>query len=162
MDDAEYNFLDALSLNPNHQRAKRELVNVYIMKGDFQKGLEMAKENFNRQKTNPFHIQAYFICLIQVYARETSTVRAELDMLMNLIKKISDPKAKSIQITMNGEYAYFVEHRFIKAVEILEESVNVSRNTFSCKVLEDIYRREKRYSDLDRIHSKMLELLHNY
>jgi tetratricopeptide (TPR) repeat protein len=162
LDEAEDCFLEALDRNTNHQRSKRELVNVYIMKGDFTKGLSMAKENFDRKKTNPFHVQAYFICLIQEYSRNIDSVKGELDMLMRLIKQISDPKAKSIQITMAGEYAYFVERDMRKAIDILEESVSNSHNTFSCKVLEDIYRREHRKDDMNRIHMRMLELSNEY
>ena len=162
LDDAEKCFLEALDKSPGHQRAKRELVNVYIMKGDFTKGVNMAKENFNRQKTNPFHVQAYFICLIQEHSSNISAVQDDLDQLMKLIKQLSDPRAKSIQVTMAGEYAYFVEKNKKRAIEILEDSVSASRNTFSCKVLEDIYRREKMKEDKNRIHTKMLELMNNY
>ena len=162
LDEAEKCFQTALDYSPNHQRTKRELVNVLIMKGDFESGLHMAKENFDRQKTNPFHIQGYFICLIQVNASNIAAVRNELDMLMDLITKISDPRTKSIHTTMKGEYAYFVEKNLEVATRILEDSVNVSRNIFSCKVLEDIYRREKMQDDQKRIKATIQELSNEY
>ena len=162
LDEAEDCLYEALAYSPNHQRSKRELVNVLIMKDDFEGGLQMAKENFERQKTNPFHIQGYFICLIQVNSNNISAVREELDKLMNLIGKLTDPKARSIQTTMKGEYAYFVDKDLKKAAQILEDSVNGSHNIFSCKVLEDIYRREKKQSDLNRIRSVMHNLSDEY
>ena len=162
LEEAEDCLIEALAYSPNHQRSKRELVNVLIMKDDFEGGLQMAKENFERQKTNPFHIQGYFICLIQVNSNNISAVREELDKLMSLIGKLTDPKARSIQTTMKGEYAYFVDKDLKKAVQILEESVNGSHNIFSCKVLEDIYRREKKQGDLNRIRSVMHSLSDEY
>lgn len=162
LEDAEKCFYKALEIRPDFQRSKRELVNVLIMKGEFEEGLYMAKENFERQKTNPFHIQGYFICLIQVNDSNISAVRSELDMLMALIKKISDPKAKSILITMKGEYAYFVEKNLDGAIQILEDSVNASHNIFSCKILEDIYKRENMKDDIKRIKAKILELSNEY
>lgn len=160
--EAEDCLNEALAYSPNHQRSKRELVNVLIMKDDFEGGLQMAKENFERQKTNPFHIQGYFICLIQVNSNNISSVREELDKLMSLIGKLTDPKAKSIQTTMKGEYAYFVDKDLKKAAQILEDSVNSSHNIFSCKVLEDIYRREKKKGDLSRIRNVMHSLSDEY
>ena len=160
--EAEDCLIEALAYSPNHQRSKRELVNVLIMKDDFEGGLQMAKENFERQKTNPFHIQGYFICLIQVNSNNISSVREELDKLMSLIGKLTDPKAKSIQTTMKGEYAYFVDKDLKKAAQILEDSVNSSHNIFSCKVLEDIYRREKKKGDLSRIRNIMHSLSDEY
>lgn len=162
LDEAEDCLNEALACNPNHQRSKRELVNVLIMKDDFEGGLQMAKENFERQKTNPFHIQGYFICLIQVNSNNISAVREELDKLMSLIGKLTDPKARSIQTTMKGEYAYFVDKDLKKAAQILEDSVNGSHNIFSCKVLEDIYRREKKQGDLNRIRSVLHSLSDEY
>lgn len=162
LDEAEDCLNEALAYSPNHQRSKRELVNVLIMKDDFEGGLQMAKENFERQKTNPFHIQGYFICLIQVNSNNISSVREELDKLMSLIGKLTDPKAKSIQTTMKGEYAYFVDKDLKKAAQILEDSVNGSHNIFSCKVLEDIYRREKKQGDLNRIRNVMHSLSDEY
>ena len=162
LDEAEDCLNDALAYSPNHQRSKRELVNVLIMKDDFEGGLQMAKENFDRQKTNPFHIQGYFICLIQVNSNNISAVRGELDKLMNLIGKLTDAKARSIQTTMKGEYAYFVDKDLKKAAQILEESVNGSHNIFSCKVLEDIYRRENKMGDLNRIRRVMQSLSDDY
>ena len=162
LDEAEECLNEALAYSPNHQRSKRELVNVLIMKDDFEGGLQMAKENFERQKTNPFHIQGYFICLIQVNSNNISSVREELDKLMSLIGKLTDPKAKSIQTTMKGEYAYFVDKDLKKAAQILEDSVNSSHNIFSCKVLEDIYRREKKKGDLSRIRNVMHSLSDEY
>lgn len=41
---------EALELNPNHQRTKREIVNVYIMNENYKEGLALAKENFMRKK----------------------------------------------------------------------------------------------------------------
>lgn len=47
---AEQYLDNALELNPNHQRTKREIVNVYIMNENYQEGLALAKENFMRKR----------------------------------------------------------------------------------------------------------------
>ena len=97
---AEQYLDNALELNPNHQRTKREIVNVYIMNENYQEGLALAKENFMRKKTNPFHIQAYFICLLHNNEQNIESVQGELAMLLELIQKSLDKKAKSMYTTM--------------------------------------------------------------
>lgn len=84
---AEQYLDNALELNPNHQRTKREIVNVYIMNENYQEGVTLAKENFMRKKTNPFHIQAYFICLLHNNEQNVESVQGELSQLLELIQK---------------------------------------------------------------------------
>lgn len=133
---------EALKLNSNHQRTKREIVNVYIMNENYQEGLTLAKENFMRKKTNPFHIQAYFICLLHNNEQNVESVKEELSMLLDLIQKSLDKKAKSMYTTMLGEYIYYVQNNPLKAIEVLENSVNKYGNVFAFKALGEIYKKE--------------------
>lgn len=133
---------EALKLNSNHQRTKREIVNVYIMNENYQEGLTLAKENFMRKKTNPFHIQAYFICLLHNNEQNVESVQEELYMLLDLIQKSLDKKAKSMYTTMLGEYIYYVQNNPLKAIEVLENSVNKYGNVFAFKALGEIYKKE--------------------
>jgi tetratricopeptide (TPR) repeat protein len=45
-------------------RAKRELVQVYVYLEEFDKALDFAKRNYEENRGNQFHTQAYFNCLI--------------------------------------------------------------------------------------------------
>ncbi len=45
-------------------RAKREIVQVYVALEEFDKALEYAKNNYEENRGNQFHAQAYFNCLI--------------------------------------------------------------------------------------------------
>lgn len=139
---AEEYLGDALKLNSNHQRTKREIVNVYIMNENYQEGLALAKENFMRKKTNPFHIQAYFICLLHNNEQNVESVQEELSMLLELIQKSLDKKAKSMYTTMLGEYIYYVQNNPQKAIDLLENSVNKYGNVFAFKALGEIYKKE--------------------
>lgn len=139
---AEEYLGDALKLNSNHQRTKREIVNVYIMNENYQEGLALAKENFMRKKTNPFHIQAYFICLLHNNEQNVESVQEELLMLLELIQKSLDKKAKSMYTTMFGEYIYYVQNNPQKAIDVLENSVNKYGNVFAFKALGEIYKKE--------------------
>ncbi|WP_136487065.1 toll/interleukin-1 receptor domain-containing protein [Vibrio sp. H11] len=45
-------------------RAKREIVQVYVQLGEYEKALKYAKENYEKERGNQFHTQAYFNSLI--------------------------------------------------------------------------------------------------
>jgi hypothetical protein len=45
-------------------RAKREIVQVYVQTEDYENAEEYAKKNYEDNRGNQFHIQAYFNCLI--------------------------------------------------------------------------------------------------
>ena len=45
-------------------RAKREIVQVYVQLEEYDKALEFAKRNYEDNRGNQFHTQAYFNCLI--------------------------------------------------------------------------------------------------
>lgn len=139
---AEQFLNNALEMNPNHQRTKREIVNVYIMNENYQEGLALAKENFMRKKTNPFHIQAYFICLLHNNEHNVVGVSSELSMLLDLIQKSLDKKAKSMYTTMYGEFIYYVQNDPQKAIGVLEHSVSKYGNVFAFKALANIYKKE--------------------
>lgn len=154
LDKAEYNLTTALDYNPNHQRTKRELVNVYIMKGDYENGLKLAKENYSAKSTNPFHIQAYFICLLNNNIEHLNHVKGDLDMLLDQMKTSLDKKAKSMLATMRGEYAYYIEGNSIKAIKILKDAVAVSANNhFAAKALADIYKKEGMLKELSELNA---------
>lgn len=139
---AEQSLNSALEFNPNHQRTKREIVNVYIMNENYHDGLALAKENFLRKKTNPFHIQAYFICLLHNNEQNIDSVRTELQELLDLIKQSLDKKAKSMYTTMQGEFIYYVQQNPQRAIDVLEASVNKYGNVFAFKALGEIYKKE--------------------
>lgn len=64
---------NALARNPQMHVARRELVEVYFIMGDYPKALEYASKNYERSPDNAYHIFAYFKALLhspQVPERE--------------------------------------------------------------------------------------------
>lgn len=62
---AESQFRIALKMNPSFSRAKRELVNVLQRQRKFSEALELARENYERDRDNSYHFLAYFRCLVR-------------------------------------------------------------------------------------------------
>lgn len=146
---------EALHINKEHQRSKRELVNVYIMNDEYVKGLVLAKENYMTRSINPFHIQAYFICLVHANLDNIQSVRKELEELILQMKESLDRRAKSMLTTMQGEYEYYVNNDKLKAIKILKDAnTKELSNQYAAKALKNIYKREgmeEEYQEIDAL-----------
>ncbi|BDD08533.1 hypothetical protein FUAX_09650 [Fulvitalea axinellae] len=152
--DSQYYLEKALQKNPNFQRAKRELVNVKLMKEDYQGALKLAKENYENQKLNAFHIQAYFICLTrkQYLSRED---KLKINDLFKNMERSYDFRAKGIIAVMKGEFAYYVEKDIPKSVRLLQECVRSNpENHYSVKALREIYTKCGMLEPLNTLKSK--------
>ena len=57
-------LLNCLKERANFQRARRELVQVYLLIGEYDQAKELARQNYEADKLNLYHTQAYFNCLI--------------------------------------------------------------------------------------------------
>lgn len=181
MDGADYNFLygfylrfkgqydpamtflqRSLDINPTSQKAKRELVNILLLRQDFKKAIELAKENYNQQKLNAFHIQAYFICLIRkpYLSREDKEI---IEQLLKNIEKSYDSKAKEIASVMNAEFEYFLNKDSAKAINLLRECIkNNSSKHYPFKSLQDIYSNTGMIAAKNDLTSKYLKLHKSY
>lgn len=151
MDLAEEHFLQVLEIDENHSRTKRELVNVYLRKGEYMKALNWAKDNYYRFKTNVLHIQAYFTCLIKkndISKKDLLTIKELLD---NASKSL-DKKANDIVKEMKAEYNFYVMADSRKAISSLTESLRLnSNNYFAFRALFEIFKRENMLYELDEL-----------
>ncbi|TMO21022.1 toll/interleukin-1 receptor domain-containing protein [Pseudoalteromonas sp. S4741] len=60
-------------------RCKREIVQVYVQMEEYDKALDYAKKNYEDNRSNQFHTQAYFNCLINTdEAKKNSALLKEL------------------------------------------------------------------------------------
>ncbi|MBM7454180.1 hypothetical protein HNR62_000004 [Oceanisphaera litoralis] len=67
-------------------RAKREIVQVYVQLEEYERALGYAKNNYEGNRGNQFHTQAYFNCLVNsVNARQQSEELKKLIQNMRLI-----------------------------------------------------------------------------
>ncbi len=136
-------YHSALEYYPEHSRTKREIVNLYLSLGKYDEALDLAKENYEKRKTNIYHIHSYFISVIR---RKKQFSISDTNILQNLINAVkSSPAIKSDDILrcMKGEYAYYVESNLESANAILLEAIQLNENkNYPKKSLSEIYRRE--------------------
>ena len=145
-DRAITSFKKALDKSPNFNRAKRELVNVYLSKGQYTEALDVAKQNYIKGKANAFHIQAYFICLIRKLSLTPSEQRT-VEYLLESIKKTNDRKAEELYGTMMGEYEYYIKKNVPKAIQVLSDSLKSSQyKYYPFKALLELYMKQGQYA----------------
>lgn len=97
----------SMEKRPNFSKAKREIVQVYIGMQEFQKATELARENYLNYKDNPYHIQAYFSCLIK--AEKSKENRTILQTLINSLEIINSDVAKEMTLRCKAQMAAFYE-----------------------------------------------------
>jgi len=149
MGEAERNFLDVLKIDENHSRTKRELVNVYLRMGEYKKALNWASDNYYQFRTNIFHIQAYFTCLI----KEENLNNADIEMLEELLEsaaKSLDRKAEDIHREMQAEFDFYINDDVKKAISALQESLKINANNyFAFRALLEIYKNKNMFKELE-------------
>lgn len=151
MDEAERNFLEVLKIDENHSRTKRELVNVYLRKGEYMKALNWASDNYRRYRTNILHIQAYFTCLI----KKDDLNEADIDVIQELLEnadKSLDKKAEDIHREMQAEFDFYIDDNPTKAIAALQESLKLNPNNyFAFRALLEIYKRSNMPGEIDSL-----------
>lgn len=148
-------FQKAINVYSNHSISKREIVNILLSKRQYKEALSIAKENYVKKKTNIFHIQSYFICLIRQDAQLTKGEIHTIEELMEQVNQSADLKAEDIYRCMEGEYQFYVNNDLRKAIEILEEAMKLNDNSkYPKKSLIEIYRRRDMRSALSELEDK--------
>jgi tetratricopeptide (TPR) repeat protein len=82
--------------------ARRELVQIYILKEEYDKALSLAEENYTKRPNNPFHLQAYLICLMH---REHWRENQELiEQLLEQLSNTNSEQLKDKYLTTMARY----------------------------------------------------------
>ena len=151
-------FYQVLRKDENHPRSKREIVNILLSQAKYAEALEMARENYNQQKTNIYHIQSYFISLIR---RNDYLVPEDIRTLNTLMKNMESSlssKAEDMLRCMKGEFAYYVNKDIQSATQILlEASCKNENKSYPKKSLLEIYKNAKRLHEYRKLNLEEID-----
>lgn len=75
-------------------RAKREIVQVYVQLEEYDKALGFAKRNYEENRNNQFHLQAYFNCLIN--SEDPIKNRTQLERLIAELRFIDSEQSREM------------------------------------------------------------------
>lgn len=112
---------EALQEQRTRSRARRELVQVYIDIENYQEALTLAKENYENNTTNPFHIQAYFNCLIN--SSKINSNEQTLEQLLTDLERVNSEKAKEMFMTAKAQFLAFFKSDQQGALNLINDTI---------------------------------------
>lgn len=111
----------SLEKRKNFTKAKREKVQIYIMMQEYEKALMLAKENYNNNVENPYHIHAYFTCVLK--SEKSENKNAILKNLINDMENIKTMMASEMTLRMNAQYEAYVNNNYDLAISYINEAI---------------------------------------
>ena len=97
------------------QRAKRELVSVLLFQKKYDEALSLAKENYEQDSDNTYHIHAYFRCLVKKHKMQRADIK-KIESLMDAVQKSYSAKKEELYAAMNIEYCAYVKRDNVQKV----------------------------------------------
>lgn len=104
-------------------KAKHEMVMVQILLKDYNGALETAKENYETQPLNKYHVEAYYKCLLRERKPDTIMLKKLLNEFRALIL---DTRNQVIYDTLEAEYDYYINHDLQTAIRKLNAAIKES------------------------------------
>lgn len=114
----------ALEMRKNFSKAKREKVQVLINLERFEDALSVAKENYGNDRSNPYHIHAYFLCLIK--SDEVDSYNAILQELIENLDKTTSDFGVELQGRCRALYEAYVNRDGEMAFAIIDKTIKDS------------------------------------
>ena len=98
-------------------KAQHEMVMVQTHLGHYREALALAEDSYNHARTNSYHIESYFRCLV----RSSNPDREILRQLINEMKGSQDGHKDIIAPTMEAEYKFYIEKQRSECFRIIED-----------------------------------------
>lgn len=112
---------EILSKRPDLSKAKREKVLILKNLQQFDEALALAKENYYLYSDNPYHIQAYFDCLIN-----SNSGKDDVELLGDLLERLSriqSEKAQSMYYRCLSLYITYIEQDYKRAIKTINQVI---------------------------------------
>lgn len=140
-------------------KAKREKVQVLINLERFEDALTVAKENYDNDKRNPYHIHAYFLCLIkndEIDLKEKNDILKEL--LDNLEKTTTD-FGQELFIRCSALKKAYMDNDEDGAFALINSAIKKSNSPiYSLQDKFDICERTRKYDEMNDVIQKVEKL----
>jgi tetratricopeptide (TPR) repeat protein len=147
-DKALEEFKKSLKIRPNFSRVKRELVQVYIQLEEFETARVLAEEHYGNDKTNPYHIQAYFRCLIK--AEKSTANRRVLEELLDNLSKVKSIVAEEMLLRCKAQFLAFYENKEAESVLLINRAIKEYPNLMYATFTKiEICEKFNRISDME-------------
>ena len=142
---------DLLWKRRDMSKAKREKVLVLKNLQQFEEATGLAKENYYLFSDNPYHIQAYFDCLINTYHNKPEDEL--LSELLSKLERIRSEKAQSMYLRCRALYLAYVEDNYDAAISCIDEAIHAfpKDKLYSLTVKFEIARLFHRLDEMEHV-----------
>ncbi len=106
---------------PKFSRAKRELVQVYIQLEEYETAKQLAKDHYENDKSNPYHIQAYFTCLIK--SDRSPLVRSILEELQTNLGRIKSKVAREMLLRCEALFLAYYKNDEVRSLLLIDRAI---------------------------------------
>ncbi len=146
-------------------RAKRELVLALQQLERYDEAITLARENYNQNPNNYYHVQALFKCLI--YGSSLDMGNPELQMeLQKLIKELQmfkNQQAIEMSILASAQFCALIENNYTKAYDLATDAISQFPDSkYPLLVLMDISLHEGNYQKARMGYSMIESYLNDY
>ena len=124
----------SLEKRPNFSKAKREKVQAYIGMQDYDSALDLARINYENYKDNPYHIQAYFSCLIK--SDNQSDKEEILKELIENMENIGTSLAKEMTLRFKAQYAAFIDGDYEESIAIIDQAICMNKSIHYARLVK--------------------------
>lgn len=120
---AEESLIKVLKSNAPRRdpRVLGELVLVYMQSDEYDKALDLARENYRNRSSNPINANNYFACLIM--KERTPENRKELEDIITRISIDPSERAREMADSMHARIVAFFDEDEAKSLELVEEAI---------------------------------------
>ena len=113
-----------------------------MKQGNYIDAFEWAKQNYDRDKTNVYHIEAYFRC----YVKSSYPDRDILKELIKAMKNSYDANKDVIVETFEAEYLFYVDKKPAEAINKLKNTLRTMSGpclNYTAETLYSICKKQK-------------------
>lgn len=144
---AQRNYEQALIASKNYMqkhtsKAAHELVITKMKQNDYEGALEQAKQNYELDKSNVYHIDAYYRC----YVKSEHPDKALLQTLIKSMRSSYDANKDIIADTFEAEYLFYIDREPLKAINKLKDILRTQKGpclNYTAEMLKKFCQKQK-------------------
>lgn len=140
----------SMDMRPNFSKAKREKVQAYIGMQDYESALEQSRINYENYRDNPYHIQAYFTCLIKSDGIEGK--REILKALISNLELIGSEISAEMTLRCKAQYEAICNSNYDESMRLINKAIEINKNVNYARLAKfDIAERFSRLEEMEEI-----------
>jgi hypothetical protein len=143
--------LERLSKVLSDNKARREMVQVLINTEDYEGALELARQNYEGNKSNPYHIHAFLLCLIKQQSKDAEAIKL-MESLLERLRRIPSERANQMYMNSYAQYLAFIKSDECESLNVINAAIQRYKSIIYPKLQKfDICDKFNRIKEMDEV-----------